>query len=421
MASACRSSRSSRRLAWQDLDDYQPSHDAIDQHLECAFRSRPGPHALGVTFPKKPSGAARNRAPAVPGALQLAPASAASARGLRDLDHRSVRRRPVRATRRAAGGFSCRGRRTRRRKNDCATTILRDADAARLSAAGDRRRSAEPARSSIGEARRRRADFDAGIEMAVCRVLVEPASSCSASSGIPPASRRTRPIASAISSWRRACRSSCGAASRTTSCSTSRRAANSTSRPVLERQVRRMLADRALASAGHQLRRAVAVPAQSRRRSRRTCGCSRISTTTCGRRSGRKRSCSSRASCARTAACSICCSANYTFLNERLAKHYGIPHVYGSRFRRVDVRRRRAGRGGLLRQGSILTVTSYATRTSPVIRGKWILENLLGMPPPPPPPNVPALEGQHRRRQRCRCASGWRSIARTRRARAAIN
>ncbi len=85
--------------------------------------------------------------------------------------------------------------------------------------------------------------------------------------------------------------------------------------------------------------------------------------------------------------------ADYTYLNERLARHYGVPHVVGSRFRRVsfadDPERRR---GGLLRQGSLLTVTSYATRTSPVIRGKWILDNLLGTPPPPPPPDVPALE-----------------------------
>ncbi len=83
-------------------------------------------------------------------------------------------------------------------------------------------------------------------------------------------------------------------------------------------------------------------------------------------------------------------SADYTYLNERLAKHYGIRHVYGSRFRRVSLDEN-SKRGGLLRQGSILTVTSYATRTSPVIRGKWILENILGTPPPPPPPNVPAL------------------------------
>ena len=83
--------------------------------------------------------------------------------------------------------------------------------------------------------------------------------------------------------------------------------------------------------------------------------------------------------------------ADYTFLNERLAKHYGIPHVYGSQFRRVAVDAE-SHRGGLLRQASILTVTSYATRTSPVIRGKWVLENILGTPPPPPPANVPALK-----------------------------
>jgi hypothetical protein len=83
--------------------------------------------------------------------------------------------------------------------------------------------------------------------------------------------------------------------------------------------------------------------------------------------------------------------ANYTFLNERLAKHYGIPNIYGSRFRRVTLDGDRV-RGGLLRQGSILTVTSYATRTSPVIRGKWILSNILGIPPPPPPASVPALK-----------------------------
>jgi hypothetical protein len=83
--------------------------------------------------------------------------------------------------------------------------------------------------------------------------------------------------------------------------------------------------------------------------------------------------------------------ANYTFVNERLARHYGIPNVYGSRFRRVTFGPN-GQRGGLLRQGSVLTVTSYATRTSPVIRGKWILDNLLGSPPPPPPPAVPALK-----------------------------
>lgn len=85
--------------------------------------------------------------------------------------------------------------------------------------------------------------------------------------------------------------------------------------------------------------------------------------------------------------------ADYTFVNERLAKHYGIPHVYGSHFRRASFAGDAAReRGGLLRHGSVLTVTSYATRTSPVIRGVWVLNNLLGTPPPPPEPDVPALD-----------------------------
>ena len=81
--------------------------------------------------------------------------------------------------------------------------------------------------------------------------------------------------------------------------------------------------------------------------------------------------------------------ADYTFVNERLARHYGIPNVYGSRFRRATFDD--GARGGLLGQGSILTATSYPTRTSPVLRGNWLLEHILGAPPPPPPPDVPAL------------------------------
>jgi hypothetical protein len=84
-------------------------------------------------------------------------------------------------------------------------------------------------------------------------------------------------------------------------------------------------------------------------------------------------------------------SADYTFLNERLAQHYGIPGIRGSYFRRYTFP---AGspRGGLLGQGSILTLTSYSNRTSAVLRGKWVLQNLLASPPPPPPPNVPSLK-----------------------------
>jgi hypothetical protein len=85
--------------------------------------------------------------------------------------------------------------------------------------------------------------------------------------------------------------------------------------------------------------------------------------------------------------------ADYTFLNERLARLYGIDGVKGEQFRRVALKR--SARGGLLTQASVLTITSNPTRTSPVKRGKWVLENILGTPPPPPPPNVPELEESH--------------------------
>ena len=83
-------------------------------------------------------------------------------------------------------------------------------------------------------------------------------------------------------------------------------------------------------------------------------------------------------------------SADYTFVNERLARHYGIPGIYGNRYRKVTLDG--AERGGLFGHGSLMMVTSYPNRTSPVLRGKFVLENLLGGPPPEPPPNVPALE-----------------------------
>ena len=82
--------------------------------------------------------------------------------------------------------------------------------------------------------------------------------------------------------------------------------------------------------------------------------------------------------------------AKYTFLNQKLAEFYGIPGVKGTEFRKVDLTG--TTRGGVLTQASVLTVSSYATRTSPVLRGKWILENFLNQPIPPPPPNVPALD-----------------------------
>src|SRR6202035_158357 len=79
--------------------------------------------------------------------------------------------------------------------------------------------------------------------------------------------------------------------------------------------------------------------------------------------------------------------ANYTFVNERLARHYGIPGIYGSRFRRVTLPNHEQ-RGGLLAQGALLATTSYPDRTSPVLRGKWLVDNILGLPVPPPPPGV---------------------------------
>lgn len=83
-------------------------------------------------------------------------------------------------------------------------------------------------------------------------------------------------------------------------------------------------------------------------------------------------------------------TANYSFLNERLARHYGVEGIYGSRFRKAEFPEA-SQRGGLMAHGSLLSVTSYPGRTSPVLRGKWLLDNLLGTPPPPPPPNVPIL------------------------------
>ena len=103
-------------------------------------------------------------------------------------------------------------------------------------------------------------------------------------------------------------------------------------------------------------------------------------------------------------------NANYTFVNERLARHYGIPNVYGDQFRRVTVTD--GIRGGLLGQGSILTLTSYPTRTSPVVRGKWILETLLGSPPPPPRRTFPLCRRPKTQERFCPCASASPNIAR---------
>ena len=174
---------------------------------------------------------------------------------------------------------------------------------------------------------------------------------------------------------------------------------------VLEQQVRRMLADPRADALVDNFAGQWLLAAQPAELTRPTRSISRISTTTCARRSSRRPSSSSTASCARTSSVARSADADYTFVNERLARHYGIPNVYGSHFRRVTLTDEAAA--GLLGQGSILTVTSYPNRTSPVLRGKWLLENILGTPPPPPPPNVPALEeNDDGAAGRSRCASG---------------
>ena len=102
--------------------------------------------------------------------------------------------------------------------------------------------------------------------------------------------------------------------------------------------------------------------------------------------------------------------ADYTFVNERLAKHYGIDGVKGNEFRRVQLTGDQ--RGGVLTQASILTITSNPTRTSPVKRGKWILENILNAAPPPPPPSAAELSEKKTAVESARCGSAWSSTAR---------
>ena len=199
---------------------------------------------------------------------------------------------------------------------------------------------------------------------------------------------RVRPIASAISSWRRGCRSSSGAASPTMSFSSLAESGKLSDPATLEAQVKRMLADERAEAlvknfAGQwlylrNLQKILPNPDFFPEFDANL------------RNSFQKESelfFQSIISEDRSVLDLI--SADYTFLNERLARHYEIPNVYGSHFRRVALNDE--NRKGFLGQGSILTVTSYATRTAPSIRGKWLLENILGTPPPPPPPNVPDL------------------------------
>ena len=188
---------------------------------------------------------------------------------------------------------------------------------------------------------------------------------------------------------------------------------------VLEQQVRRMLADpRATTALVDNFARAVAEPAPRATRSSSIRTSIRTSTTACSRRSSRRRSCFSASTLREDRSVLDLLRADYTFVNERLARHYGIPGIYGSRFRRVTLPNLDQ-RGGLLGNGAMLATTSYPDRTSPVLRGKWLLDNIFGTPPPPPPPGVDTTLAGAEAPARCRrrFANGWRSIARIRRAR----
>ena len=174
---------------------------------------------------------------------------------------------------------------------------------------------------------------------------------------------------------------------------------------VLEQQVRRMLRDRAVARARGQLRRPVAAAAQPAARHAGQRSLPASSTTTCATAFRREVELLFGAIMHEDRSVLELLTADYTFVDERLAKHYGIPNVYGSQFRRVPVTDE--ARKGLLGKGAVLAMTSNADRTSPVVRGKWILDNLQGMPPPSPPANVPPLDRTRRAPSRGRCASRW--------------
>ena len=266
----------------------------------------------------------------------------------------------------------------------CSNTILRTLARRALSSSGDRRR--RSSRCSNCTARgASQGGFEAGIERALRRLLVSPEFLYRVEVDPPNLPRGQRLYASAISSSRRVCLFSCGAAFPTMSCSRPPSAANC-SKPAVLRTAGAAHAGRPpLRGADRQLRWPVAVPAQRAGLTARRRACSRISTTTCARRSAARPSSSSTAS-SRGPQCARSARADYTFLNERLAR--ALRHSAPSRaaLPALHVAAGRASARGLLGQGSILTVTSYPDRTSPVVRGKWILENILGTPPPPPLP-----------------------------------
>lgn len=367
-------------------DDYQPSHESVDQHLKVRIPVRAGPRAVGVAFLKKPTALLE---------------TARQPYRARFNSYRHPRVQPAIYSISIVGPYAAAGggdTPSRRRifVSRPATPEQEEGSARQIVSALMRRAYRRPVTEAdvqgpLALYRKARADgdFDAGIEMALAAVLVSPHFLFRVErdpAGVPPntvyrisdielASRLSFFLWSSIPDDELLDVAAAGKLREPA---------------VLEQQVRRMLADprsKALVSNfasqwlhlrnlesstpdmrlfpdfDHNLRRAFQQETE-------------LFFETVLRED-------------RSALDFL--NANYTFINERLARHYGIPHVYGSRFRRVT-REDENGRGGLLRHASILTITSYATRTSPVIRGKWILDNLLGIPPPPPAPDVPALK-----------------------------
>ena len=372
--------------------------NALDARLQARVPVKAGPRDVGGDVPAEVVGAARHRPAVVP--AQHAHRDRSHGPAARRELHRSPARstRPAPATRRAGGASSPvvplpRADEKRLRARRIVATLARRA----LPAPGHRRRRCDRLLGVLRRRARQRGHVRAPASSSRCEPSWRARSSCSASSAIRPVSRPARRTASATSSWRRGCRSSSGAASPTTSCSAlaAKRPAAGAGRP------RAAGAPDAGGSAGRsareQLRRPVAVAAQPARRRRPTRTSSRISTTTCGRRFQRE---------------------TELFFGSIMREDRNVARAAD---RRLHVRERAAGEAlrhpgrlrqpvpprardrrsaeGLLGQGSILIVTSHADRTSPVVRGKWILDNLLGTPPPPPPPDVPPLKENAGRRQ----------------------
>ena len=367
-------------------EDYQPSHDNVDQHLKIRVPVSAGPHALGVAFLKNPSDLLET-------ARQPYQAHFNS--------YRHPRLQPAIYSISIIGPYAATGPgdTPSRRRIFVSRPANRDAEAGsakRILRSLMRRAYRRPVTDADLQGpfelyQRARAEdgFEAGIEMAISAVLVSPEFLFRVEqdpSGIPPNSVyriSDLDLASRLSFflW----------SSIPDDELLDVVAAGTLHEPaVLERQVRRMLADarsRALvtnfASQWLRLRNLAAISPDMRLFPDFDDNL---------RQAFRQETELFFESILREDRSAIdLLHANYTFVNERLAKHYGIPHVYGSRFRRVTLDGDRM-RGGLLRHASILTVTSYATRTSPVIRGKFVLENILGVPPPPPLPDVPALK-----------------------------